>query len=165
MIENHHLDRSVDTLECSVRVYNFLKTSNIQTVRDLVQIAPHEMLAVKDVGRQSVREVEYILSEMGLGLRKVTPPPKEAKRRYESDLVADFLKHRCVIGEGHSIRSDKLYDEYANWSTGEHREILNRISFGRRLTEKDFTRQKRGRWHYRKGITLKARDDHKGDAI
>jgi hypothetical protein len=65
---NHHLDRSVDTLELSIRPYNFLKDSNIKTIRDLVQIPGREMLKTRNFGLKSLREIQALLSEMGLSL-------------------------------------------------------------------------------------------------
>jgi DNA-directed RNA polymerase subunit alpha len=60
--------RSVDELELSVRSYNCLKKTNIETIGELVQKTEAEMLKTKNFGRKSLNEIKEILKTMGLSL-------------------------------------------------------------------------------------------------
>jgi DNA-directed RNA polymerase subunit alpha len=62
------LMRSVDELELSVRSYNCLKKTNIETIGELVQKTEAEMLKTKNFGRKSLNEIKEILKTMGLSL-------------------------------------------------------------------------------------------------
>ena len=62
------LSRSVDELELSVRSYNCLKKTNIETIGELVQKTEAEMLKTKNFGRKSLNEIKEILKTMGLSL-------------------------------------------------------------------------------------------------
>jgi DNA-directed RNA polymerase subunit alpha len=62
------LARSVDELELSVRSYNCLKKTNIETIGELVQKTEAEMLKTKNFGRKSLNEIKEILKTMGLSL-------------------------------------------------------------------------------------------------
>lgn len=63
------LDRSIDTLELTVRAYNGLREANIKNVGDLTQKTESELLSLKHFGKKSLREIKNILAEMGLSLR------------------------------------------------------------------------------------------------
>src|SRR5881392_2051475 len=67
-IRNENLKRSVEEIELSVRSYNCLKNSNIQTIGELVQKSEAEMLKTKNFGRKSLNEIKEILAQMGLSL-------------------------------------------------------------------------------------------------
>lgn len=60
---------SIDELELSVRSYNCLKRANINTVDELIQKTPDDMMKVRNLGRKSLDEVLGKLSELGLSLR------------------------------------------------------------------------------------------------
>ena len=62
------LNRSVDELELSVRSYNCLKKTSIETIGELVQKTEAEMLKTKNFGRKSLNEIKEILKTMGLSL-------------------------------------------------------------------------------------------------
>ena len=62
------LMRSVDELELSVRSYNCLKKTNIETIGELVQKTEAEMLKTKNFGRKSLNEIKEILADMSLTL-------------------------------------------------------------------------------------------------
>jgi DNA-directed RNA polymerase subunit alpha len=62
------LARSVDELELSVRSYNCLKKTSIETIGELVQKTESEMLRTKNFGRKSLNEIKEILKTMGLSL-------------------------------------------------------------------------------------------------
>jgi len=61
------LERSVEELELSVRSSNCLKQADIKTIGDLVQKSEPEMLKYRNFGRKSLKEIQDILGEMGLG--------------------------------------------------------------------------------------------------
>jgi len=60
------LDKSVEELELSVRSSNCLRAAEIKTIADLVQKSEPEMLKYRNFGRKSLKEIQDILSEMGL---------------------------------------------------------------------------------------------------
>lgn len=61
---------SIDELELSVRSYNCLKRANINTVEDLINKTPSDMMKVRNLGKKSLDEVLKKLEDMGLGLKK-----------------------------------------------------------------------------------------------
>ncbi len=65
------LEMSIDELELSVRSYNCLKRAGINTVAELCDKSPDDMMKVRNLGRKSMEEVEQKLSELGLSLRLV----------------------------------------------------------------------------------------------
>ena len=65
------LEMSIDELELSVRSYNCLKRAGINTVAELCDKSPDEMMKVRNLGRKSMEEVEQKLSELGLSLRLI----------------------------------------------------------------------------------------------
>ncbi|MBI5709295.1 MAG: DNA-directed RNA polymerase subunit alpha [Candidatus Eisenbacteria bacterium] len=60
------LDKSVEELELSVRSSNCLRAAEIKTIGDLVQKSEPEMLKYRNFGRKSLKEIQDILSDMGL---------------------------------------------------------------------------------------------------
>jgi DNA-directed RNA polymerase subunit alpha len=60
------LERSVEELELSVRSSNCLRAAEIKNIGDLVQKSEPEMLKYRNFGRKSLKEIQDILSEMGL---------------------------------------------------------------------------------------------------
>ena len=65
------LDMSIDELELSVRSYNCLKRAGINTVKELTNKTPDEMMKVRNLGRKSLEEVLFKLKELGLQLNSV----------------------------------------------------------------------------------------------
>ena len=63
------LEMSIDELELSVRSYNFLKRAGINTVEELTNKTPDDMMKVRNLGRKSLDEVYAKLKELGLSLR------------------------------------------------------------------------------------------------
>ncbi len=59
---------SIDELELSVRSYNCLKRAGINTVEELTNKTPDEMMKVRNLGRKSLEEVLAKLDELGLQL-------------------------------------------------------------------------------------------------
>ena len=62
------LDMSIDELELSVRSFNCLKRAGINTVAELCNKTPDDMMKVRNLGRKSLEEVLAKLAELGLSL-------------------------------------------------------------------------------------------------
>ena len=62
------LEMSIDELELSVRSYNCLKRAGINTVEELTNKTPDDMMKVRNLGRKSLEEVLAKLKELGLEL-------------------------------------------------------------------------------------------------
>ena len=60
---------SIDELELSVRSFNCLKRAGINTVEELTNKTPDEMMKVRNLGKKSLDEVFAKLDELGLNLR------------------------------------------------------------------------------------------------
>ena len=58
----------IDVLELSVRSYNCLKRAGINTVSELTNKTPDDMMKVRNLGRKSLEEVLNKLKELGLSL-------------------------------------------------------------------------------------------------
>ncbi len=63
-------EMTVEELDLSVRSYNCLKRANINTVEELIQRTPEDMMKVRNLGKKSLEEVERKLAELGLSLKK-----------------------------------------------------------------------------------------------
>lgn len=63
------LEMSIDELELSVRSFNCLKRAGINTVQELANKTPDDMMKVRNLGRKSLEEVLAKLDELGLSLR------------------------------------------------------------------------------------------------
>ncbi len=59
---------SIDELELSVRSYNCLKRAGINTVQELCDKTPEDMMKVRNLGRKSLEEVLAKLKDLGLSL-------------------------------------------------------------------------------------------------
>ena len=62
------LEMNIDELELSVRSYNCLKRAGINTVEELTNRTPEDMMKVRNLGRKSLEEVLSKLKELGLSL-------------------------------------------------------------------------------------------------
>ncbi len=62
------LEMNIDELELSVRSYNCLKRAGINTVEELTNRTPEDMMKVRNLGRKSLEEVLTKLKELGLQL-------------------------------------------------------------------------------------------------
>jgi len=62
------LERSVEELELSVRSSNCLRQADIKTIGDLVVKSEGEMLKYRNFVRKSLKEIQDVLTDMGLGL-------------------------------------------------------------------------------------------------
>lgn len=66
------MNMSIDELELSVRSYNCLKRAGINTVSELTNKTPDEMMKVRNLGRKSLEEVLEKLKDLGLELKAGT---------------------------------------------------------------------------------------------
>ena len=62
---------SIDELELSVRSYNCLKRAGINTVQELINKTPDEMMKVRNLGKKSLEEVLAKLKELNLQLNAI----------------------------------------------------------------------------------------------
>lgn len=62
------LEMNIDELELSVRSYNCLKRAGINTVEELINRTPEDMMKVRNLGKKSLDEVLAKLKELGLQL-------------------------------------------------------------------------------------------------
>ena len=71
------LEMSIDELELSVRSYNCLKRAGINTVEELTNKTPDDMMKVRNLGRKSLDEVYAKLKAEGLVSKVKTRKGKE----------------------------------------------------------------------------------------
>ncbi len=64
------LEMNIDELELSVRSYNCLKRAGINTVQELINKTPEDMMKVRNLGRKALDEVLAKLKELGLSLNQ-----------------------------------------------------------------------------------------------
>lgn len=64
------LEMNIDEIELSVRSYNCLKRAGINTVQELINKTPEDMMKVRNLGRKSLDEVLAKLKELGLSLNQ-----------------------------------------------------------------------------------------------
>ncbi len=64
------LEMNIDELELSVRAYNCLKRAGINTVQELINKTPEDMMKVRNLGRKSLEEVLAKLKELNLQLNQ-----------------------------------------------------------------------------------------------
>ena len=56
----------IGSLNISIRSYTCLKRSNINTLADLLKLSKQDLLAIRNLGQKSVKEIENSLIELGL---------------------------------------------------------------------------------------------------
>lgn len=70
MIHANLLDIPIDKLHLSVRSFNALSSANIRTTGELITKTAEELLAIKNLGRRSLEEIQLKLQELGLSLKE-----------------------------------------------------------------------------------------------
>ena len=68
-LDNAVLEMSVDELELSARSLNCLKKSDINKIRDLVQLTEDDLDKIKNLGSKSSEEIKESLSRYNLTLK------------------------------------------------------------------------------------------------
>ena len=63
---NSIMSKTVEELDLSLRSFNCLKRSNLNTVRDIVSKDVEELKKIKNFGKKSVQEVIDKIHELGL---------------------------------------------------------------------------------------------------
>ena len=63
------LETSIDDMEFSVRAYNCLKRSGINTMQDLVNRKESDMMKIRNLGKKSLKEVLDKVKNMGLSFK------------------------------------------------------------------------------------------------
>ena len=64
------LETSIDDLDFSVRAYNCLKRTGINTLGDLTEKSELEMMKIRNLGKKSLKEVIDKIKDMGLKFRE-----------------------------------------------------------------------------------------------
>lgn len=62
------LNKTIEELDFSVRSYNCLKKSNVNTLRDLVNYSPTEVIKIKNLGKKSLDEIKEKITKYGFVL-------------------------------------------------------------------------------------------------
>ena len=65
-VKEQILNKTIEELDFSVRSFNCLKRAGINTVGDLINKSPDEMMRVRNLGKKSLEEVIAKLEEYGL---------------------------------------------------------------------------------------------------
>lgn len=137
------LDIPVSDFELSVRSRNCLKKMNINTLGDLLRITEHELLAYKNFGETSLREIKAMLSQKGLALGQNAHTKPGARSASPMAVVAapaapvgnvDILS-RSVSTIDFSVRSRKCLQRLGISTIGElisksEAELLESRNFG-----------------------------------
>ena len=63
------LETSIDDMDFSVRAYNCLKRSGINTMQDLVNRKESDMMKIRNLGKKSLKEVLDKVRQMGLSFK------------------------------------------------------------------------------------------------
>ncbi len=93
-------------LKLSVRSYNCLKRAGINTLKELRNKTPEEMMGVRNLGRKSLEEVLAKLKELGLSLNDGTNPEntEDAEKNHPGRAKCDKLREiRKKIAEANGI--------------------------------------------------------------
>lgn len=59
------LDKTIEELDFTVRSYNCLKKSDVNTLRDLIEYSPEKIIKIKNLGKKSLDEVKEKIDKYG----------------------------------------------------------------------------------------------------
>lgn len=79
-----------------------------------------------------------------------------AEFRADSDTVNAYIEDRCELAAGEVIQASHLFGDYRRFTDNAGRDPLNQTAFGRALTRRGITAEKRGGSAYRVGIKLRS---------
>ncbi len=133
-----------------VRLVPFVVTISEQ------QRDPHLIDTLKDESAGILRwAVEGCLLWQREGLR-APDAVKAATGDYqaEMDLVGRFISDRCIVGTFAQVAAGDLYKSFLNWCTEGREREFSQQTFGRRLTDRGFARERRRSGHWWTGIGL-----------
>ena len=126
------LEMSIDELELSVRSYNCLKRAGINTVEELTNRTPEDMMKVRNLGRKSLEEVLAKLKEHKIHTAIETTGyiKKEIFRELAPmfDLLLFDVKHYDSDKhyEGTHVHNELIIENLA-WAISQGIEVLPRI--------------------------------------
>jgi DNA-directed RNA polymerase subunit alpha len=135
------MDIPVSDFELSVRSRNCLKKMNINTLGDLLRISEAELLAYKNFGETSLREIKAMLAQKGLSLGQYASTPAVSalpmpveQAAPASGANAEILS-RPVMAMELSVRSRKCLQRLGINTIGElversEQELLESRNFG-----------------------------------
>lgn len=136
------LDTPISDFELSVRSRNCLKKMNINTLGDLLSTTEAELLAYKNFGETSLKEIRTMLTQKGLTLgqnahMKTSPSlPPPADDEADMDFAANpEMMGRPVVTLELSVRSRKCLQRLGIQTVGElcrrtEEELLESRNFG-----------------------------------
>jgi len=75
--------------------------------------------------------------------------------RADSDTVGAYIEDRCELAAGEVIQASHLFGDYRRFTDNAGRDPLNQTAFGRALTRRGITAEKRCGSAYRVGIKLR----------
>lgn len=75
-----------------------------------------------------------------------------AKYQAEMDVLGTFFRERCDVGDDCECTAEHIYRVYRNWADNSNLKALDKIVFGRMLSERNFTPGKVQRQRGWKGI-------------
>ena len=91
------LEMNIDELELSVRSYNCLKRAGINTVEELINKSPEDMMKVRNLGKKSLEEVLDKLKELVPKINKsLCGKFRAVKKVKKKQLCAEILKREGV---------------------------------------------------------------------
>lgn len=64
------LEMNIEELDLSVRSFNCLKRAGINTIGELIEKTPEDMMKVRNLGKKSLEEVQEKLGQFGLALKE-----------------------------------------------------------------------------------------------
>lgn len=62
----------IGNLDLSLRAFSCLKKANINTIGDLIEYTPEDLLVLKNFGKRSLEEVQFRLNQIGFSLKKTS---------------------------------------------------------------------------------------------
>jgi len=74
------LEKSIEELDFSVRSYNCLKKSNINTFGEIVNKTEEEIMSIKNLGKKSFEEIKEKVKDFGLTLKDI-----DSQRRWSNE--------------------------------------------------------------------------------
>lgn len=84
------LNRSISSLNLSVRASNCLEAARVATLRDLVSLSESDLLRIRSFGKTSLQEVQHKLTELGLTLGMKVGGRSFAALMSESEAMVDI---------------------------------------------------------------------------
>ena len=67
--QNKLFEKTIEELDLSVRSYNCLKKSNINTFGDIIGKTEEEIMSIKNLGKKSLEEIKDKVNEFGYNLK------------------------------------------------------------------------------------------------